>query len=1340
MKKCSLKGLLLIFALLFSFSACDLINQGTNPGNNRIIDFRNKINGESTYKPRTVEATISPGTVSTPTEITGLKGLTEEECADIFVFEPDDKGIKITYNVPEKILADLHVHNKAGYDIFSITYVDSNGNHLTKQSFTTDTYNAVPTDGWQDESKTWIYPLVAPNETVKLYIQIGVWKADEIDQKTTEYIYEAFYDVQSGNGGLGHVDEMEEKWDEESQLNIAKANATEYSLKDVIAPEADKVRKRFTLWTNESSKLNWDTAEWINSEATDIAKGDDAYTYDITKCGFLKTAVVSAPYVFYQFSYEYILDDYPELLFSTPVITSPNIKNTYLSLPAGERNEEPGEKISLKPSLTDANVLSLSGFEDYTDYVFVAKLYYTPSEGRNIFPFQYDTPTGLQNDALELPKGSPEGIYYFKKKVSDFYNPKCKNGRLAYGGGKGTLVLQDAYLTKQEPVTVTVELNGGTLEKTTYKVFVNACNLDIPNPTKDGYSFIGWYTDSSLETKFEGILPENSTLYAKWDTKNKLSYEKRDDIEHDDYSYIFKNLENYTSDTLYFVVKNTSDEEKDFVLSVLDKPITINETRIQAGKTYSFNFIASDFKEEMKDSENHIVFKISSDVPFEVIEAVENLVKKLNISVELNGGFLEKTSYEIPFGNYIDVSIPDPTKDGYLFAGWYTDSSLETKFEGILTENYTLYAKWDTEVKLDYEKNNHIENNVYSYSFTNLENYTSGTLYFVVKNTSDEEKNFVLSGLDSSKEIKMLIPAGETGAFAFKVSDFTEEMKDFQNHISFTLTSNVPFELVEAVVTLVERNINISVELNGGFLEETTYKIPRGTNINNSIPIPTKEGYLFAGWYTDSSLETKFKGILREDTTLYAKWDTEVKLDYQKQDVIEDNHYSYIFKNLENYKSGTFYFVVKNTSDEEKPFGLGVLNKHILINDPRIPAGKTEIFTFKASDFTEEMKDSENHIVFKISSDVPFEIIEAVVTLVEKNINVSVELNGGFLEKTTYKIPLGTNINNSIPNPTKEGYFFAGWYTDSSLETKFEGILTENITLYAKWITEVKLDYEKLYDIEHNHFSYIFKNLENYTSGTFYFVVKNTSDEEKGFRLGVLNKPISITNSIIPAGKTEMFTFKASDFTEEMKDPENHIGLMISTNAPFEIIEAVLTSVERNINISVELNGGILEKTTYKIPFGANINDSIPNPTKEGCFFAGWYTDSSLETKVEGILTENSTLYAKWITGVKLDYEKQDDIEHDYYSYIFKNLENYTSGTLYFVVKNTSVEEKGFGLGVFRKPIPITNSIIPAGKTETFTFKASDFTEEMKDSENHIRFTLSSNVPFELVDAYISIK
>lgn len=66
---------------------------------------------------------------------------------------------------------------------------------------------------------------------------------------------------------------------------------------------------------------------------------------------------------------------------------------------------------------------------------------------------------------------------------------------------------------------------------------------------------------------------------------------------------------------------------------------------------------------------------------------------------------------------------------------------------------------------------------------------------------------------------------------------------------------------------------------NGGtFAEDTTFT-------SGTLATPTKEGYIFAGWYTDKTLTTLMTGTPAAGSTYYAKWidltTTEISLQYQ---------------------------------------------------------------------------------------------------------------------------------------------------------------------------------------------------------------------------------------------------------------------------------------------------------------------------------------------------------------------------------------------------------------------------------------------------------------------------
>lgn len=66
--------------------------------------------------------------------------------------------------------------------------------------------------------------------------------------------------------------------------------------------------------------------------------------------------------------------------------------------------------------------------------------------------------------------------------------------------------------------------------------------------------------------------------------------------------------------------------------------------------------------------------------------------------------------------------------------------------------------------------------------------------------------------------------------------------------------------------------VTVTFNMNGIGSSVSSQTFAKGTKAN--MPIPSDDGYIFAGWYTDSSLTTRFNfnmSIL-SNTTFYAKW------------------------------------------------------------------------------------------------------------------------------------------------------------------------------------------------------------------------------------------------------------------------------------------------------------------------------------------------------------------------------------------------------------------------------------------------------------------------------------
>lgn len=74
------------------------------------------------------------------------------------------------------------------------------------------------------------------------------------------------------------------------------------------------------------------------------------------------------------------------------------------------------------------------------------------------------------------------------------------------------------------------------------------------------------------------------------------------------------------------------------------------------------------------------------------------------------------------------------------------------------------------------------------------------------------------------------------------------------------------------------------------------------------------------------------------------------------------------------------------------------------------------------------------------------------------NSSVEVTFNYNYSGSTSSAVRLTGGQTLNYPTvPTRSGYAFAGWYTDSSCSTayNFSGAITTDITLYAKWVSMV---------------------------------------------------------------------------------------------------------------------------------------------------------------------------------------------------------------------------------------------------------------------------------------------
>ena len=263
-----------------------------------------------------------------------------------------------------------------------------------------------------------------------------------------------------------------------------------------------------------------------------------------------------------------------------------------------------------------------------------------------------------------------------------------------------------------------------------------------------------------------------------------------------------------------------------------------------------------------------------------VIKEKEVVKNEYIITFNLDGGVQDVT--EIKFKEDENVTLPTPTKEGYKFLGWYEG---ETKVENIINKNYTLVAKWEKELTpgpgpittytiiLDVNGGNALEN-------TRIEG-SSGIEIVLPVPTKDGytfagwyngEVKFEETTMPASN-ITLIAKWEENVKYTISLDGNGVELE--QNTITFADAKEVklPTPVKEGynflgwyegdvlVKTVENRNYSlkamweiktytITFNLNGGELEETKITFKHGESVE--LPIPTKEGYTFRGWFHGS--------------------------------------------------------------------------------------------------------------------------------------------------------------------------------------------------------------------------------------------------------------------------------------------------------------------------------------------------------------------------------------------------------------------------------------------------------------------------------------------------------
>ena len=365
-------------------------------------------------------------------------------------------------------------------------------------------------------------------------------------------------------------------------------------------------------------------------------------------------------------------------------------------------------------------------------------------------------------------------------------------------------------MMKPKTCIVSFNANGGSCGTGSKTVTIGNTYGDLPSASRIGYAFAGWFTEASggsqVTASTSVIRSENHTLYAHWNVNSyTISFNGNGGTPN-------QNSKSVAYDSTYGDLP-----------SATRTGYTLVGWFTESGGGNQISASTS-----MTRAENHTLYAHWSANP---------VIVKLNP----NSGTVSSETIQLYYdGKY--AGLPEATRTGYNFNGWYTSADGGTQVDANTvvnqTSEHTLYAHWSKD------------------KFLITFDAKGGTAEAVSKLVSYDNSYGVLPNAEKS---------GYTfDGWYFDEQYTTQLTPDTKVQITGNQTFYAKWSLKQYIVTF---------DANGGSVEAQSKKVTYG-KIYGVLPTPENNRYDFLGWFTADGIEITSSGVveLDSDVTVYAKW------------------------------------------------------------------------------------------------------------------------------------------------------------------------------------------------------------------------------------------------------------------------------------------------------------------------------------------------------------------------------------------------------------------------------------------------------------------------------------
>ncbi|MBR1454578.1 MAG: InlB B-repeat-containing protein, partial [Lachnospiraceae bacterium] len=231
-----------------------------------------------------------------------------------------------------------------------------------------------------------------------------------------------------------------------------------------------------------------------------------------------------------------------------------------------------------------------------------------------------------------------------------------------------------------------------------------------------------------------------------------------------------------------------------------------------------------------RGDEYHITYDLNDQEANSTTRATHSIIGKATISY-----YNERIAEEYP--------LPIPEREGYTFAGWYSDAALTTE----VIENVTYY-NWTTDMTFHAKWTPIRYNVIYAIDPQYPADKTSGTM---------RNSQFTFDKVDDRLTANAYRVSGNDFIW-WEGIDANGNIATYSNsevgQFNFATTSNANYTLTakfDKNVRRVSFDLNDNIGHNDATVSYTS-KIATYGNTIGELPVPTRKGYTFNGWWVSS--------------------------------------------------------------------------------------------------------------------------------------------------------------------------------------------------------------------------------------------------------------------------------------------------------------------------------------------------------------------------------------------------------------------------------------------------------------------------------------------------------